>query len=216
MSTFAADSAFWIREEKKNHIKELFEKHSSSFPKIKKELGFAALSSADISTVPWSLYVMALSKSLIPNSEPTFPALSEFTSSDDGRIACNICSIIFKADEKDSTGMSVSQNVHGLYKLHKSVNHMIEYPLCLACFYALQNPLTSSDYPKNKRKDPNSVEYYTHTFQMLKRESDFGYLGNVEIVGSGHISGYVVPQHALCSDHDLYDPDTLNMDDYAH
>jgi hypothetical protein len=147
------------------------------FCRIKKDLGFSAISRTLLSSVPWPLYVMALSKNLIPDSKPEF-----FKDNvNDGRVTCNICSITFTSNEKDQNGMTIIQNVQALYKLHKSVSHMIEYSLCLACFYALQNPATAADYPKDNRKDPKSEEYYTHTFQMLKRNSDFGYLGEIKI-----------------------------------
>jgi hypothetical protein len=210
--------------EKENRIKTLFKTHGPSFPKIKKELGFSALSSIDLSSIPWPLYVMALSKNLIPDSEPSFFESSInckekdrelLDSMDEDRITCNICLITFKADEKDQNGMSIIQNVSALYKLHKSVSHMLEYPLCLACFYALQNPDTSADYPKGNRKDPNSEEYYTHTFQMLKRKSVFGYLGEIKTSSSNNIVAYVAQECAICKDDDLYGPDMLNIKDYA-
>lgn len=229
MSTFKTDSAYWIRREKEDRIRTLFKTYGPSFPKIKKELGFSVLSSIDLSSIPWPLYVMALSKSLIPASKPEFfetsinckedretlDSLTEyFDNVDKNRVICNICSISFKADEKDANGMSAIQNVNGLYKLHKPIGHMIKYNLCLACFYALQSPITAADYPKGNRKDPKSEEYYTHTFQMLKRDSDFGYLGEIETIASDHTLAYVVRDCAICKDYDY--PNMLNIEDYAY
>lgn len=230
MSTFKTDSSYWIRREKEDRIRTLFKTYGPSFPKIKKELGFSALSSIDLSSIPWPLYVMALSKSIIPASKPEFfetsinckeedretlDNLTEyFDNVDKNRVICNICSISFKADEKDANGMSAIQNVNGLYKLHKPIGHMMGYNLCLACFYALQNPITAADYPKGNRKDPKSEEYYTHTFQMLKRDSDFGYLGEIETIASDHTLAYVVQDRAICKDYDY--PNMLNIEDYAY
>lgn len=193
-----------VRIDKDDYVKSLFKAHNSLFPKIKKEDGFAALKSIDISRVPWPLYVMALSKTLIPESKPRFPYEIE-SSLSENEMECDICSITFVGNVKD---------VLGLYKLHKSINHLHKYTLCLACFYALQNPAVALDYPKKNRKDPASVDYYTNTFCMLKRDSSFGYLGEMKRTTSDDILSYVVCDIAMNFDGE-HASEELNMDEFA-
>lgn len=203
---------YWIRKDKDDYIKSLFKLYSLSFPKIKKEDGFVSLKSIDISCAPWPLYVMVLSKTLILDSRPRFPYEIESNLSDT-EITCDICSITFINNIKDEK--SYIREVLGLYKLYKSINHMTKYPLCLACFYALQNPSVALDYPKNNRKDPMSKDdYYTNTFCMLKRNSDFGYLGEMIRTTSDDILSYVVKDIAMIFDGEHL-PDKLNIDEFA-
>ena len=145
-----SDTAYWIRKDKEDYIKELFAVHKHLMPKIKKDDWFTALSSIpNLSSIPWPLYVMALTRSLNPATKPSFcdPAI---------------------------------RDVSALYKLHKSIDRLDNYPLCSACFFALLNPAVALDYPKQNRKDPvNQDDYYINNFQMLKRESNFGYCGKI-------------------------------------
>ena len=133
--------------------------------------------------------------------------------SSSGRVRCDICSISFIDLKEGGTDGLAIWNVAGLYKLHKSVDRLENYPLCLACFYALQNPATALDYPKKNRKNDKDVEYYLKSFQHLKRDSSFGYVSS----DTGNVS-YRVPDSAL---YDMEaasqygDPYTLNMEDFT-
>jgi hypothetical protein len=229
-SKFAkSDTAYWIRKDKEDYIKELFAVHKHLMPKIKKDDWFTALSSIpNLSSIPWPLYVMALTRSLNPATKPSFCDLPiddmnctvmsvAFSTIDQSilncRIVCNICRLTFLPCVKDMKGDPAIRDVSALYKLHKSADRLDNYPLCSACFFALQNPAVALDYPKQNRKDPVNQDYYINNFQMLKRESNFGYCGQF-IVANNMIS-YIVPDHALTDSIDGEDPDVLNIHDFA-
>lgn len=221
-----SDTAYWIRKDKEDYIKKLFTVHRFLIPKIKKDDGFAALSSIPILSIPWPLYVMALTRSLNPAAKPAFYDLPiddvnctimsvTFSTSIDKsisgcRIICNICRLTFLPCARDIKGDLAIRDVSALYKLHKSTDRLDDYPLCSACFFALLNPEVELDYPKQNRKDPvNKDDYYINNFQMLKRESNFGYCGKIMI--KNDMVRYVVPDHALMDSSDG-DPPTLNND----
>lgn len=225
----SANSAYWIRKDRADYARHLFKVHSQSFPKIKIDDGFSALASIpNLSSIPWPLYVMALTKSLNPDANPTFhdmlddnqdcscSSVDDLTSANRDlskvRVVCNICSIAFMPLAKDKRGEYAIRDVSGLYKLHKSVDKFDGYPLCSACFYALQNPTVALDYPKQNRKDPASNDELTHSFQMLKRDSNFGYLGHATFDDNNVV--YTVPDCARMYSDDAGDPVTL-IDDFA-
>lgn len=205
LSSYQSDANYWIQQDRDNYIKDLYSLHKERFPKINKEHGFSQLSSIDnLKTIPWPLYVMALTKNLNPAANPNW-------SMSDGKICCNICRIYFVPDAKDNRGECAVRKVDGLYKLHKEVYKFSDYDVCSACYYALQNAQIMLDYPKSNRLHDHS-EYYVQSFVVLKRSSNFGYHGKL-IIGD-HAYLQVLEVALLIEDCGCLS-DNLNITDYA-
>jgi hypothetical protein len=230
-SDYKNNADYWIQKDKQDHIKTLYKTYNSFFPKIKKDCGFQALANvSNLSFIPWPLYVMALTKMLNPDSKPAFrdmpvddlecrdlsPSWEMSLGHDMSkcRIACDICNIAFLPLAKDDKGISIIHDVDGLYKLHKSTHHLDSYPVCSACFYALQNPAVMLDYPKNNRENDIGEDDYTWSFLKLKRSSNFNYLG--VFTPCGNDGSYVPADSAVDDLDDGQGKVWLNITDFAN